>query len=460
MHISTDYVLDRDFAYIETDNPALNAYGISKLAGEHFVRCTTDKHFVVRSSAIYGKSPCRAKGGRSRSGTTRRSNHVLPTGGTARPPRPVGLPVPEGGQRDRVRPRLARRRRAAGRRPRRRRGSRRPRQGGPRPRPRQPQGNAVTAPQLPLPVRDDLRDLHPYGAPQLDVPVQLNTNENPYAPSQTLREAIAARSPAWPARSTATRTGTRPTCARTWPTTSATASPRRHLGRERLQRDHPAALAEAFGGPGRRAGLQPSYSTYPLHLRRSPAPRAAGRPRRRLRHVHGRGAAGKQHRPTSCSSPHRTTPPAPPSPWTSSGTCTTRRPAWSSWTRPTRSSPAQARRARSPCCRAGRASSSPARCPGVRPGRHRLGYLAADPAVIDALLLVRLPYHLSTVTQAVARAALAHKDEPLATVEALREGRDDLVAGSAARASRWPTATPTSCSSGFRGPRRDLAGAA
>ena len=58
----------------------------------------------------------------------------------------------------------------------------------------------------------------------------------------------------------------------------------------------------------------------------------------------------------------------------------------------------------------------------------RLGYLAADPAVIDALLLVRLPYHLSTVTQAVARAALAHKEEPLATVAALREGRDELVA--------------------------------
>jgi histidinol-phosphate aminotransferase len=40
---------------------------------------------------------------------------------------------------------------------------------------------------------------------------------------------------------------------------------------------------------------------------------------------------------------------------------------------------------------------------------------------------VRLPYHLSTVTQAVARAAIAHKDEPLATVEALRRSRDDLV---------------------------------
>ena len=43
----------------------------------------------------------------------------------------------------------------------------------------------------------------------------------------------------------------------------------------------------------------------------------------------------------------------------------------------------------------------------------RLGYLAADPAVIDALLLVRLPYHLSTITQAAARAALAHADELL-----------------------------------------------
>jgi histidinol-phosphate aminotransferase len=47
--------------------------------------------------------------------------------------------------------------------------------------------------------------------------------------------------------------------------------------------------------------------------------------------------------------------------------------------------------------------------------------------VIEALLLVRLPYHLSTVTQAVARAAIAHRDEPLATVEVLRRGRDDLV---------------------------------
>ena len=58
----------------------------------------------------------------------------------------------------------------------------------------------------------------------------------------------------------------------------------------------------------------------------------------------------------------------------------------------------------------------------------RLGYLAADPAVVDALLLVRLPYHLSAVTQAVARAALALAAEPLATVTLLRAERDNLVA--------------------------------
>jgi len=58
----------------------------------------------------------------------------------------------------------------------------------------------------------------------------------------------------------------------------------------------------------------------------------------------------------------------------------------------------------------------------------RIGYLAAAPEVIEKLLLVRLPYHLSAVTQAVARAALALAAEPLATVTKLRTERDGLVA--------------------------------
>jgi histidinol-phosphate aminotransferase len=58
----------------------------------------------------------------------------------------------------------------------------------------------------------------------------------------------------------------------------------------------------------------------------------------------------------------------------------------------------------------------------------RVGYLAAAPALVDALRVVRLPYHLSAVTQAVARAALRHAPELMAQVGSLRAERDGLVA--------------------------------
>jgi dTDP-4-dehydrorhamnose reductase len=66
LQISTDYVFDGGKAtpYVETDIPRpLNVYGNTKLAGEYFVRCTTEKHFVVRTSGLYGKRPCKGKGG-------------------------------------------------------------------------------------------------------------------------------------------------------------------------------------------------------------------------------------------------------------------------------------------------------------------------------------------------------------------------------------------------------------
>lgn len=66
VHISTDYVFDgkKQSPYLEQDNPIpLNVYGNTKLSGELFVRTTCSRHFVVRVSAIYGSSPCRAKGG-------------------------------------------------------------------------------------------------------------------------------------------------------------------------------------------------------------------------------------------------------------------------------------------------------------------------------------------------------------------------------------------------------------
>jgi len=58
----------------------------------------------------------------------------------------------------------------------------------------------------------------------------------------------------------------------------------------------------------------------------------------------------------------------------------------------------------------------------------RLGYLAASKAITDALRVVRLPYHLSAVTQAVARVALRHSEELLARVDDLRAERDATVA--------------------------------
>lgn len=65
--ISTDYVFGmdkkREKPYIETDpSGPLNVYGISKLAGEYFVRYTCKKHFIIRTCGLFGTSNSRGKG--------------------------------------------------------------------------------------------------------------------------------------------------------------------------------------------------------------------------------------------------------------------------------------------------------------------------------------------------------------------------------------------------------------
>ena len=57
----------------------------------------------------------------------------------------------------------------------------------------------------------------------------------------------------------------------------------------------------------------------------------------------------------------------------------------------------------------------------------RVGYLAAAPAIVDACRIVRLPYHLSAQTQAIAEVALAHAPAMLANVDLLRAARDELL---------------------------------
>ena len=65
IHVSTDYVFDGEagIPYEERDLPRpLNVYGNSKLAGEYFVSTMLERYYVLRTSAIYGTNPCRAKG--------------------------------------------------------------------------------------------------------------------------------------------------------------------------------------------------------------------------------------------------------------------------------------------------------------------------------------------------------------------------------------------------------------
>ncbi|MFI5253195.1 MAG: dTDP-4-dehydrorhamnose reductase [Bacteroidota bacterium] len=65
VHISTDYVFDglKRKPYLESDRPnPLNVYAVTKLAGEYFVSSYATKHYIVRSSGLYGHNKCRAKG--------------------------------------------------------------------------------------------------------------------------------------------------------------------------------------------------------------------------------------------------------------------------------------------------------------------------------------------------------------------------------------------------------------
>jgi histidinol-phosphate aminotransferase len=277
-------------------------------------------------------------------------------------------------------------------------------------------------------IRGDLRHLHPYGAPQLDVPVQLNTNENPYAPSESLKQAIADavagiagtlnRYPDRDAvdlrKDLADYLGHGLTAAQVWAANGSN---------EIIQQ-----LLQAFGGPGRTAlGFEPSYSMHPLisqvtGTRWIEGSRDAG---------YGLSAAAEQvkaRRPdvvfvTSPNNPTGTSVPLEliEEVYDAAAGLVVVDEAYAEFVRAGTPS-ALTLLAGRPRLVVSRTMSKAFAAAGTR-----LGYLAADPAVVDALLLVRLPYHLSTVTQAVARAAIANRNEPLATVEALRRSRDDLV---------------------------------
>jgi histidinol-phosphate aminotransferase len=286
----------------------------------------------------------------------------------------------------------------------------------------------MSAEESRLPVRDDIKDLHPYGAPQLDVPVRLNNNENPYPPSERLRRAvgdavaaIAGTLNRYPDRDAvdlrkdlADYLGHGLTAAQVWAANGSN---------EIIQQ-----LLQAFGGPGRTAlGFEPSYSMHPLISLVTGTQWIAGT----RDPGYGISTVAEQVRALAPDVVFITSPNNP------TGTAVPLALIEAAY----EAAPGMVivDEAYAEFARAGTPSALT-----LLPGRPRLvvtrtmskafamagariGYLAASTDVTDVLLSVRLPYHLSAVTQVVARTALAHAAEPLASVAVLREERDALV---------------------------------
>ena len=286
-----------------------------------------------------------------------------------------------------------------------------------------------------LPLRDNLRGKSAYGAPQLDVPVRLNTNENPHPPSAALVDdaaesvrAAAAHLHRYPDRDAVdlrrdladylTRaTGVQVALENLWAANGSN---------EILQQ-----LLQAFGGPGRSAiGFVPSYSMHPII--------ADGTQTRWIASLRAADfsldtdsavAAIREHKPdvVFVTSPNNPT-------GQSISLAALRRlleamtggvlivdEAYGEFS----AEPSAVRLIEEYPTRlvVSRTMSKAFAFAGGR-----LGYFVAAPAVIEAVLLVRLPYHLSVITQAAARAALRHADETLASVAALAAERDRVGA--------------------------------
>ena len=284
-----------------------------------------------------------------------------------------------------------------------------------------------------LPLRPELVGASPYGAPQLDVAVRLNTNENPHPPSDALvadvaeavrvaatqlhrypdRDALALRTDlaAYVSRQTAVAV----TAENLWAANGSN---------EVLQQ-----VLQAFGGPGRTAlGFEPSYSMHPIIAGGTrtvwvPAPRRADF----SLDVHLAIEAVRKHRPdvVFITSPNNPT-------GQSLGLDDLRAllaaapglvvvdEAYAEFS--SRPSAVELLAEFPATLVVSRTMSKAFAFAGGR-----LGYLVAAPALVQAMLLVRLPYHLSTLTQAAARAALRHAEETLGSVAHLAAERDRVA---------------------------------
>ena len=300
-------------------------------------------------------------------------------------------------------------------------------------------------PEIDALLRPDLRGQSPYGAPQLDVPVALNTNENSYPVPQVVVESITAA-----VRAAATGLNRYPDREFTdlrealaaYLSRSGTAVGPEQVWAGNGSNEVLLHLLQAFGGPGRTAlGFTPAYSMHPIITRTTGTrwvdgmrgvlgPDGPDRGRPFDLDAESAAAQVREHaadvvflcspnNPTGAvlgldvvEAVHDAAPDA----------LVVVDEAYAEFARPGTPS-ALTLLAGRPRLVVTRTMSKAFALAGAR-----LGYLAADPSLTDALRLVRMPYHLGTQTQAVALAALAHTDLMLATVGAIKAQRDRIVA--------------------------------
>lgn len=279
-------------------------------------------------------------------------------------------------------------------------------------------------------LREDLRGRSPYGAPQIDVRVRLNTNENSYPLPPSVTEALTAAVTAelaglnrYPDRDAvalrealAGYVGHGVTVEQVWAAN----------GSNEVQQQ----LFQAFGGPGRTAlGFTPGYSMHPLLAAATGTGWVDGRRGDGFTLTAEQAAAQvRDHRPhlVFLCSPNNPTGTAlsldvVTAVLAAAPGLVVVDEAYAEFARPGTAS-ALTLLADHPRLVVTRTMS---KAFGFAGGR--LGYLVADPAVVAAVQLVRLPYHLSSLTQAAARAALGQAPALLATVAAIVAQRDRLV---------------------------------
>lgn len=281
-----------------------------------------------------------------------------------------------------------------------------------------------------LPIRDSLKGRTPYGAPQLHVPIALNVNENSHRiPEEVAIDVVSRLAQAvlninrYPDREflalrekLAKYLGHNLTADQLWAANGSN---------EVIQQ-----IFQAFGGPGRKAlGFKPTYSMYSLIALGADTDylEVARADRYELAPELIREAIA-EHQPDIvmlCSPNNPTGTPLSLScieaAYDSTDGIVVVDEAYAEFSHGQEESAVSLLPGR-PRLLVSRTMSKAFAFAGAR-----LGYLAADPAVIDALRLVRLPYHLSAFTQAAAEAALDHSAAMLGTVADIQVQRDRLL---------------------------------